>query len=363
MKFILIFFLFPLTLSAQDISGVWIGHLYNDTTKQNLHYELAINENGGKLSGFSHTTFVVDSVKKEIGVKSVTIKSKDGHYYVVDDKFVYDDYSTPPVKGIRVYCFLTLSENDTSEVLSGIWRTNGTKIYRPLTGTVFLEKKKKEKPEETLIVAQLVKLGLTDKLTFLPPSFASNNMVAINNKPNISTKNTPETKESPARVEKENNPVTPPPTAEVTFRKERKPKEEVKPTPVIIIKPVTPPPAAEITSRKIETIRTVDIVHDSLVFTLYDNGAVDGDTVSVVMNGKVVMPRVGLLERAINKTIYLTPDMGDSISVIMYAENLGSIPPNTGLLVVRDGDKNYEIRFTGDLKTNSEIILVRKKKK
>lgn len=223
MKFILIFFFFPLALSAQDISGVWIGHLYNDTTKQNLHYELAINENRGKLSGFSHTTFIVDSVKKEIGVKSVTIKSKDGHYYVVDDKFVYDDYSIPPVKGIKVYCFLSLSENDTSEVLSGIWRTNGTKIYRPLTGTVFLEKKKKVKPEETLIVAQLVKLGLTDKLTFLPPSFASNNMVAINSNSDIPTKTKPVTKETPVRVENETNP-----------------KNEIKPLPVIKNKPVIP---------------------------------------------------------------------------------------------------------------------------
>ena len=346
MKYILIFFLFPLTLSAQDISGVWIGHLYNDTTKQNLHYELAINEDGRKLSGFSHTTFMVDSVKKEVGVKSVTIKNKNGHYYVVDDKFVYDDYSTPPVKGIKVYCFLTLSENDTSEILSGIWRTNGTKIYRPLTGTVFLEKKKKLKPEETLIVAQLVKLGLTDKLTFLPPSFVSNNMVAINDKPGISQKNTLETKEVPIKKD-----IAP------------QPKKEVTPAPVVKNKPITPPPAAEISSRKIETIRTVEIAQDSLVLSLYDNGAVDGDTVSVVMNGKVVMPRVGLLERAINKTIYLTPDMGDSIPVIMYAENLGSIPPNTGLLVVRDGEKNYEIRFSGDLKKNSKIILVRKKKK
>lgn len=352
MKYILVFFLFPATLFAQDISGVWVGHLYNDTTKQNLHYELAINENRGKLSGFSHTTFVVDSATKEIGVKSVTIKNKDGHYYVVDDKFVYDDYSTPPVKGIKVYCFLTLSENDTSEVLSGIWRTNGTKIYRPLTGTVFLEKKKKIKPEESLIVAQLVKLGFTDKLSFLPPSFASNNMVAINNnsafttKKPSETKEVPETKQIPAKIENKTKPGN---------------KEES--TPVIINKPVAPSAAAEIASRKIETIRTVDILHDSLVFTLYDNGTVDGDTVSVVMNGKVIMPRVGLLERAINKTIYLTPEMGDSISVVMYAENLGSIPPNTGLLVVRDGEKNYEIRFSGDLKKNSEIILVRKKKK
>jgi hypothetical protein len=54
--------------------------------------------------------------------------------------------------------------------------------------------------------------------------------------------------------------------------------------------------------------------------------------------------------------------MGDSISVVMYAENLGSIPPNTGLLVIRDASRIYEIRFSGDLQKNSAIILVRKKK-
>jgi hypothetical protein len=53
--------------------------------------------------------------------------------------------------------------------------------------------------------------------------------------------------------------------------------------------------------------------------------------------------------------------MGDSVSVIMYAENLGSIPPNTGLLVIREGEKIYEIRFSGDLNKNSKIILIRKK--
>jgi hypothetical protein len=33
----------------------------------------------------------------------------------------------------------------------------------------------------------------------------------------------------------------------------------------------------------------------------------------------------------------------------MYAENLGSIAPNTGLLVVKDGSNQYEVRFSGDL--------------
>lgn len=127
-------------------------------------------------------------------------------------------------------------------------------------------------------------------------------------------------------------------------------------------KKIIPPAAAEISLREIETIRTVEIIQDSLVFSLYDNGTVDGDTVSVLLNGNVIMPRVGLLEKAFNKTIYLTPEMGDSINIIMYAENLGSIAPNTGLLVVRDGSINYEIRFSGDLKKNSAIILKRKRK-
>jgi len=106
----------------------------------------------------------------------------------------------------------------------------------------------------------------------------------------------------------------------------------------------------------------VEISQDSLQLTLYDNGTVDGDTVSVLLNGKVIWPRVGLLATPINKTIYLTPEMGDSISIIMYAENLGSIPPNTGLLIIREAKKIYYIQFSGDLDKNSKIILVRKNK-
>ena len=116
-----------------------------------------------------------------------------------------------------------------------------------------------------------------------------------------------------------------------------------------------------LSSREINTIQTVEISRDTLVFSLFDNGVIDGDTVSVLLNGKVIMSRIGLLAKAYNDTIYLTPEMGDSINIILYAENLGSIPPNTGLLVVRDGGIDHEIRFSGDLKKNSAIILKRKK--
>ena len=53
--------------------------------------------------------------------------------------------------------------------------------------------------------------------------------------------------------------------------------------------------------------------------------------------------------------------MDERIQIIMYAENLGSLPPNTGLLIVNDGTDRYEIRFSGDMQKSSAIMFIRKK--
>jgi len=119
--------------------------------------------------------------------------------------------------------------------------------------------------------------------------------------------------------------------------------------------------AANIKNRELENIQTVSYKTDSLVFTLYDNGEIDGDTVSVLVNGKVFMGKKGLSTRPVTETLYITPDLGDTLEVVMYAESLGSIPPNTGLLIVQDGRDRHEIRFSGDLNKNASITFRRKK--
>jgi hypothetical protein len=118
--------------------------------------------------------------------------------------------------------------------------------------------------------------------------------------------------------------------------------------------------AAEIDKRITKADQSYYFESDSLVLTLYDNGDVDGDTVTVLMNGGIIFSKAGLTTKANTKTVYITPTM-DSVSLVMYAESLGEIPPNTGLLIVNDGDKRYEIRFSADLKTNAAIVLRRKK--
>jgi hypothetical protein len=87
---------------------------------------------------------------------------------------------------------------------------------------------------------------------------------------------------------------------------------------------------------------------------------VDGDTVSVVLNGKVILARVGLKTTATRISVPVTRDMGDSLVLVMFAENLGNIPPNTGLLIIQDGSERSEIRFAGDMQKSSAVVLRRK---
>ena len=122
-------------------------------------------------------------------------------------------------------------------------------------------------------------------------------------------------------------------------------------------------PALDLGKRKIENISQLFIESDSLTLTLYDNGEVDGDSVSLVLNGKTIVSKQGLSTLAFTKTIYITPDLGDSIQLVMYAENLGTLPPNTGLLILQFDKERHEIRFSGDMNKNAAITLRKRQKK
>lgn len=120
-------------------------------------------------------------------------------------------------------------------------------------------------------------------------------------------------------------------------------------------------PAALVLERNFSFSPPVSFKSDSLELSLYDNGEIDGDTVSVLLNGNIIIAKEGLKATAIKRTVYITPDMGDSIILVLYAENLGKYPPNTGLMVIHDGDDSYQVRFSADLQTNAALILRRKK--
>ena len=77
-------------------------------------------------------------------------------------------------------------------------------------------------------------------------------------------------------------------------------------------------------------------------------------------NGKLLLSHKKLSDKPLTLTLDASNDNDEPNELIMYAENLGSIPPNTALMIVTDGDKRYEIRIASDLKKSGSIRFVHK---
>ena len=361
----------PVTPDKVELAGLWKGTLYNDSTQRYYRYEIGINEEKGKLSGFSHT-FFMDGDKEFYGVKKVKVKRTDSKIIIEDAGLIANNYPVEPAKGVRQLNILTLEIRDSVMVLSGPFTTNRTKSFAPLTGTVTL--KRKNDFWQSALVPHLQELGLADDLSFVKKEKelvaaaakkTSMDEIAKNNTPVPKKENVPVAKKETVAgkdpVAAKENKTNKAPIREFPAKEPGKEvaKTEIPAKPVDVV-PTIVPPAAEVNSRSTVLQQTVYFSSDSLLISLYDNGEVDGDTVSVLMNGRLIMAKEGLSTKAVQKTIYA--DKGaDSIELVMYAENLGSIAPNTGLLVVHDGKSIYEIRFSGDLKKNASIILRRRK--
>ncbi len=98
---------------------------------------------------------------------------------------------------------------------------------------------------------------------------------------------------------------------------------------------------------------------DSLRLTFYDNGIVDGDSISVFFNKEPVAIHQALTDRGIVFYVVLDPTKEYS-ELSMFAENLGTIPPNTALMVLTDGKNRYEVFLSSSLTQNSTIRIRRK---
>ena len=106
-------------------------------------------------------------------------------------------------------------------------------------------------------------------------------------------------------------------------------------------------------NRKNVVLKSIDIKSADIKVELYDNGDVDGDEVTVYFNGNVVSTRQKLTEKAI--TINLKAIKNATNELVMYAENLGTIPPNTALMKVYVDGQTHEARIESDEQKNGVI--------
>lgn len=113
--------------------------------------------------------------------------------------------------------------------------------------------------------------------------------------------------------------------------------------------------------RKTILSKEIEIESDSVRISFYDNGDVDGDSISIFMNKVPVLTQQPLSAKSLN--MYLAFDKETSVAEIsMFAENLGLFPPNTALMIITDGEKKYEVFMSSNLTQNSAVRLKKKKR-
>ena len=406
----------PAFTSSKDITGLWQGQI--NTAQKKLPYELVIAEKDGKLVVYSLTIFFVNE-EEIISIKKMKIGFQKERIIIEDDDMLFNNFTSEAAKKIKQTNTLVIIDEGFQLVLSGTFETKTNRALRPASGDVYLIKK--EDPGELKLIAKLQEMNLATDLSFLPKkqlgasALSEASSLAVITQASIKKEEVSEiilpevfVTIQPLPIKEElrliytrpkNNtyniskakPLSPITIAAILNTTSptkivAKPTVVVKPT--IVTKPLLPitvvktqtviaktnsvvktapknievAPVINLATRKIETIQQLYIESDSLVLTLYDNGEVDGDSVSIILNGKTIVSQQRLSTTAFTKTIYITPELGDTIQLVMYAENLGSLPPNTGLLLLQFDNKRHEIRFSGDLNKNAAITLRRKEK-
>ena len=137
----------------------------------------------------------------------------------------------------------------------------------------------------------------------------------------------------------------------VSVTEEFKPKKKDK-----IVAQEKPLLEKQVEGRSNKIIKTITINSPTLLITMYDNAIVDGDTISVFHNGKLIVSRQLLSEKGIDITIELS-QVNPHHEIVLFAHNLGSIPPNTALLVITAGKERYELKASASLTENATLVF------
>jgi hypothetical protein len=114
----------------------------------------------------------------------------------------------------------------------------------------------------------------------------------------------------------------------------------------------------ELQARESPLVATIPIrLQDSVRIDLYDNGEIDGDSVSLYLNNQLILTHLKL--QAQPKTVWLPIDRSLPVNkLILFAENLGRLPPNTALMEVTLNGKLFNVFLSTDYKRNAMVEFV-----
>ncbi len=397
-----------LVIHAQNITGIWRGYFSSGMSfyRQEYKYEVQINELTNKaLEGvtYSYRTTVFYGKANLHGI----FMDKNNNVIIKEDSLV-EVKMMEKTDPCLMTCYLEYYKNGSTEVLEGTFTSiNLTDKTDCGAGNVYLERVAESdfKKEDFLVKKKppVINHSVT------PAPLSKNSQTSVNPKDNAAIKRlqtalglTPDGVAGPktlvalkakvpaftgskitndnadnliSQIKKtglQNNkiiaskPVAIKPTTKpnntVTGKNDTISKQPNTATinPSITapnVKPqILPPPPAVLKERENNLVRTITTTSADIKIDLYDNGEIDGDTISVYHNNELIVNKKGLTADPI--TIHITADVNNSHhEFVMVANNLGKIPPNTALMVLTTGGKRYEVDIVSTKQKNAKIII------
>lgn len=107
-------------------------------------------------------------------------------------------------------------------------------------------------------------------------------------------------------------------------------------------------------------VMDIPLKGDSIELRFYDNAEIDGDSISLFLNERLVFQHIRLLGKPYVVKLAVA-DLKDSNELVMVAENLGKIPPNTSYMVAVVDNQRYEANLQSTEEISAMIRLMKPK--
>jgi hypothetical protein len=343
---ILIIGCLPLFSGAQDLTGIWRGYFITESGEQ-YRLEFQVQQKKSKtVTGVSYS--YLDT--RFYGKATMT-----GNFAFKNNSFTIQELRTVEVRNLSggSTCLMnykfSYAKSGREEFLEGSYVGKTEDRKNPANngkwgdcggGTVFLRRV----VNSDFYVEPFLRKKLETK--------KADTSVAVST-PKRASKTAPNTTSKTA-------PRTPKPRNKRPAVASKQPVDTIRSKttgPIISEKTVVQPqimiPAAT-RSRKNELAQAFTVTSEEIKIRLYDNGEIDDDTISVYLDGQLILSNKRLSASPITYTLKLDENNPDHV-LVMVAENLGRIPPNTSLMIVQDGDKRYQVGITSTEQKNAMV--------
>ena len=351
-------------LSAQNLTGRWQGSFIanGDAMINNYSYELVIKENTNHQITAQTITKRTDQFYASAFAKGT--HSARTQLVQIEETSFEQIKKANELEACLMSNFLIYKNVNGHEILEGTYMSTVVGGQRNCgSGKVFLEKvpsllavntpKVANKNTDTQKEKQLIDQKIITNKNITPSKSIKTNA------PNTITNTSISSNKIPPSVDKKNTQVAANTILE-TDTDEVITENETITTATAVQNSIRNQPINlpwVLVGRENKLVKKIITNSKMISIDLFDNGTIDNDTIIVFDNKKLLVNKKRLSYKAIHLEFNFTDNIREH-EVIIVAHNMGTVPPNTALLLFKDGKNRQEYFITSTNKINAKLLIV-----